>query len=77
MRNLLRESRTHLHSVNESYFDHAKFALVFSCQCFKASAMAFMHSLVPGIFQASTGDTVRRLYDKLEHQQRAPNADWE
>jgi len=70
MRKILHDSRTHLSSVNETYLQHARFALMFSGQCFKAAVMALVHSMVPGIFPNGAGNIVKGLCHKLEGNRR-------
>lgn len=58
---MLRDSKAHLESVNESYFGHQLVAFRYGFNCMRAGLMAFVHGLIPGLFQASASDLVKRL----------------
>ena len=56
----------HLTSVNESYFEHMRFALRFSGLLLWASATAFIHALFPMFFETTASDQVKKLSDILK-----------
>ena len=63
---ILTNTRAHLEKAKETYWQHAVFASAFAFQCFKASLMAFVHALVPGLFETDAGKIVRMLDKKLD-----------
>ncbi len=58
---MIQASKSHLREVNESYFEHQGVAFRYGGNCLKAAVMAFVHGLVPGWFQTSASDLVKRL----------------
>lgn len=58
---MIQSSKSHLADVQESYFEHQAVAFRYGSNCFKAAMMAFVHGLVPGWFQTSASDLVKRL----------------
>jgi len=56
------ESRkSHLNKVNESYFVHQKVAFSYGYRCLKAAFMAFVHGIIPSLFQTSASEIVSLL----------------
>ncbi|MCG8434668.1 MAG: DUF6356 family protein [Gammaproteobacteria bacterium] len=58
---MITKSRRHLAAVNESYFHHQRFAFRYAFDCFRAGAMAFVHGLVPALFETAASDLVKKL----------------
>ena len=58
---MITSSKNHLASVGETYFEHQGVAFRYGFHCLRASLMAFVHGLVPGVFQTSASDLVKRL----------------
>jgi len=58
---MIQSSKLHLAQANETYFEHQGVAFRYGLNCFKAALMAFVHGLVPGLFQTSASDTVKKL----------------
>ncbi|MDH3695280.1 MAG: DUF6356 family protein [Gammaproteobacteria bacterium] len=58
---MIQSSKSHLAQVNETYFEHQGVALRYGFNCLKATLMAFVHGLVPGVFQTSASDLVKKL----------------
>ncbi len=58
---MIKSSKQHLQSVNETYFEHQGVAFRYGWKCLKASAMAFLHGLVPGWYKAGASDLVKQL----------------
>ncbi len=54
-------SSKHLASVNETYFQHQRFAFKFGLICIKAGLMAMIHGVVPAYFESRASETVKRL----------------
>lgn len=51
----------------ESYFTHARFALGAAWTLFGAAFAAFVHALVPALFETTASRTVIRLYPTMAH----------
>ncbi|WP_423907829.1 DUF6356 family protein [Candidatus Spongiihabitans sp.] len=58
---MLNASRSHLAEVEESYFEHQSVAFRYAGNCLKAAIMAFAHGIVPGWFQTSASDLVKKI----------------
>jgi hypothetical protein len=54
---------THPRSVNESYLEHLRFAFAFSWALMVAAGAAFLHGIVPCLFEKTASRSVRRLAD--------------
>ena len=55
----------HPRAVNESYLQHQRVALSFALPLLAAGLAALVHAVVPGLCQATAGDTIRRLNARL------------
>ena len=66
---MLKKCKKHLDSVEESYFQHLKFAFRYSMCCFKAGFMALAHALFPCFFERSASEMVKRLAGCVDAQQ--------
>ena len=60
----------HPRSVGQSYGGHARFAVGVGWVCFCAAMTAFVHAVFPCLFEHNTGNAVKRLYARLEADQR-------
>ena len=49
--NLIDDSKKHCSDANENYFQHMAVAQKISFELLKASLMAFLHSIIPALFQ--------------------------
>ena len=58
---MIKASRLHLKQVEESYFEHQQVAFRYAIKCLLAAFMAFIHGIVPGLFQTSASDLVKKL----------------
>jgi hypothetical protein len=58
---MLKKCKNHLGSVEESYFQHMKFALKYSFCCFKAGFMSLIHAFFPCCFMSSASQTIKKL----------------
>lgn len=54
-------SKRHLAEVQETYFEHQKVAFRYAMNCFAAAVMALVHGIIPGLFQTSASDLVKRM----------------
>ena len=51
--NLIGDSKKHCSDANENYFQHMAVAQKISFELLKASLMAFLHSIIPALFQTN------------------------
>ena len=56
----------HPHQAGETYFQHQRTALSFALPLLGAGLAAAAHAFVPGIFERTAGDIIRRLHQRLE-----------
>lgn len=64
----------HPHSVDESYFEHLAFATRFSLTLLAAAGAAFVHALVPCLFEKTASKIVARLYERTKNRGVSPEA---
>lgn len=58
---MIKSSKSHLAEIDETYFEHQGVAFRYGFNCLRAALMAFVHGLVPGYFQTSASELVKRL----------------
>ena len=68
--NLFKKSKKHYIEANETYFQHMFVAQNISFQLLKASMMAFIHSLIPGLFETNASKKIISLNNYLEEKKR-------
>ena len=71
--NFYKKSKEHIVDADETYFQHMSVAQNISFQLFKASMMAFIHSLIPALFQTSASKKIINLHNYLEEKMRIRN----
>ena len=54
----------HPASVDESYWQHMRFAFGFAAQLMMAAAAALVHATVPCLFEKTASRIIQRLYEK-------------
>jgi hypothetical protein len=57
---------SHLDFAGQTYFEHFKDAMKYSCKSFKASFFFFIHALIPDIFTQSGSNCVHELSDTIK-----------
>ena len=57
--------RAHLHSVNESYFQHMLHALSFTVALFFGALCCLVHAFFPFLFEKRGSAIVQRLYERM------------
>lgn len=62
----------HPRSVDETYGEHARFALGFSGKLFLAGCAALIHAVVPGLCKSTASSIVRDLAQQTSHRGRTP-----
>lgn len=56
----------HPASVDETYFEHMKFALTFSFWLGAACLAALVHAFIPAAFEKTGSNIIKRLHAKIE-----------
>ena len=72
MRNIFTK---HPNSVGETYLQHLVKGLSFSIKLIFISLKAFIHAIVPCLFEHSTSDKVAELNDVLQKRKKQINLD--
>nr|WP_306268431.1 DUF6356 family protein [Pararhizobium sp. IMCC3301] len=57
----------HPASVDESYFEHMRFAGGFSAQLCLAGCAALIHALIPGLFEKTAGNIICKLHYRIHN----------
>jgi len=57
--------KAHLHSVDESYFQHMRHALSFTAVMFVGAVCCLVHAFLPFLFEKKGSAIVQRLYDRM------------
>ncbi len=57
----------HPATVDESYFEHMRFAFTFAFWLALAAAAACVHALVPAACEKTAGNIIRRLHARIEN----------
>ena len=60
---MIKKSKEHLNSVNESYFEHMSIAANVGFKMLSGGLMALLHGIVPGIFQTDASNKIKELYE--------------
>lgn len=63
---LNKDNLTHLEFAGQTYFEHFKDAMKYSCKALKASFCFFIHALVPDVFTQSGSKCVHELSDTIK-----------
>lgn len=63
--NFIRGFVDHPASVDETYMQHALFALTFAAKLFVASLVAFVHALVPPLFETTASRMIRAMHTRI------------
>jgi hypothetical protein len=64
----------HPRSVDESYFEHFRFALGFGGTLVLAGLAAITHAFLPFLCETTASRTVKRLHARIAQRGRAPAA---
>lgn len=71
MQTFLRTCRDHPAQVNESYWQHMKFAAKMSGRLFKASAAAMLHSVVPACCETTASREICAMHEEISKRNSA------
>ncbi|NNE82037.1 MAG: hypothetical protein HKN18_17345 [Silicimonas sp.] len=55
----------HPASVDETYFQHLRFALGFSLRLFGAGMAALIHALIPCLFEKTASNLIRDMHRRI------------
>jgi hypothetical protein len=55
----------HPQSVNETYFEHMRFAGWFAAQLLAAGLAALIHAIIPGLFEKTAGRMIQNMNARL------------
>ncbi len=64
---ILRSFTEHPASVGETYGQHFLFALRFSMRLFLAAGAAFIHALIPALFEKTASERIKAMHHDLTH----------
>ena len=56
----------HPTSVDETYFEHLRFAAWFAYRLTGAAAAALIHALIPALCETTASGTIRQLHARIE-----------
>ena len=62
---MIKKSKKHLDSINETYTHHFKEAFKISCLMIAGGFQAIIHAICPAVFMTSASDKIKILYDKV------------
>ena len=60
---MIKKSKEHLNSVNESYIEHMSIAANVGFKMLSGGLMALVHGIIPGIFQTDASNKIKELYE--------------
>lgn len=55
----------HPQSVDETYFEHMRFAASFAGWLALAACTAFVHAILPCMFEKTSGQIITKLYNRI------------
>ena len=67
---IITKSKKHCNDANESYLKHMSVAIKISFNLLLASLMAFIHSLIPALFEKGASKKIINLHNYLEAKNR-------
>ena len=57
----------HPASVNETYFEHLRFALSFALLLAGAAFAALVHAIIPALFEKTASQIIRKLFHRIDN----------
>lgn len=61
---------THPHSVDESYFEHLKFAGIFAGKLLLAALAALCHAVLPFTFEKTASRIINELHHRMHNRSK-------
>ncbi len=65
IRTLAKPFTSHPATVDETYLEHARFALRFSAMLLAAAFAALVHAVLPFCFKKTAGNIIGKLYGEI------------
>ena len=62
---MIKDSKEHLKSVNETYFQHFKKAIKIGILMILGGFQAIFHAICPGILKTSASDKIKKLHNEV------------
>ena len=62
---MIKKSKEHLYSVNETYAQHFKVAFNISRLMIAGGFQAIIHAICPAVFETSASDKIKTLNEKV------------
>jgi hypothetical protein len=66
---MIKESKEHLKSVNETYGQHFKIAIKIALLMILGGFQAIVHAVCPGVFKISASDKIKTLHKIISDRQ--------
>ncbi len=66
---MFKQSKDHLHCVNETYFQHMVFAFKIAMTLILSSILVAVHALIPAMFPCSASKRILNLADEIRARQ--------
>ena len=57
----------HPQTVDETYFEHMRFAGWFALKLLAAGTAALVHAVIPALFEHTAGKIIRQLHQRMEN----------
>jgi hypothetical protein len=67
LRNFISGFATHPASVNETYLQHAGFALRLAASLFAAALAVLVHAFFPPLFETTASQLIRRMHARIDN----------
>jgi len=64
---MIKDSKEHLISTNESYIQHFKIATMIGLTMIFGGIQALLHGICPGILKTSASNKIKDLYNKISN----------
>lgn len=58
---------SHPATVNETFFQHMRFALTFALSLMAAAGAALVHAFIPCLFEKTASQIITRLYARIHN----------
>jgi len=68
--NIFSKSKKHCNKAGETYFQHMFVAISISFNLLKACLMAFIHSIIPALFEKGASNKIIDMYNYLQNKKR-------
>ena len=62
---MIKKSKEHLKSVNETYAQHFKVAITIALLMISGGFQAIIHAVCPGVFKTSASDKIKKLHNTI------------